>query len=120
MESLIRLIDDPRHRINETGLTTFRGTGARHSRITPRTSYRRFGRDEIGDELNKIGAEISEYLEILSSRLRIMQIVKDELTAVRDEFGTPRRSEIRRGGPDMDDEDLIAREDMVVTVSHLG
>lgn len=54
------------------------------------------GRDEIGDELNKIGAEISEYLEILSSRLRIMQIVKDELGAIRDEFGTPRRSRSSR------------------------
>jgi len=78
------------------------------------------GRDEISDELNKIGAEITDYLDILSSRVRIYTIVKDELIAVRDEFGTPRRTEILEGGPDMDDEDLIAREDMVVTVSHLG
>jgi DNA gyrase subunit A len=78
------------------------------------------GRDEIGDELNKIGDEIRDYLEILSSRVRIQQIVKDEMIAIRDEFGTPRRSEIVEGGPDMDDEDLIAREEMVVTVSHLG
>jgi DNA gyrase subunit A len=76
------------------------------------------GRDEIADELNTIGAEIRDYLEILSSRARIQQIVKDELIAVRDEFGTPRRTELAEGGPDMDDEDLIAREDMVVTFSH--
>src|SRR5690606_15612482 len=78
------------------------------------------GRDEIADELNKIGAEITDYLDILSSRARIQQIVKDELAAVRDEFGTPRRSEIVDGGADMDDEDLIQREDMVVTVTHDG
>ena len=52
--------------------------------------------------------------------MRIQQIVKDELTAVRDEFGTPRRTELTEGGADMDDEDLIQREDMVVTVTHEG
>src|SRR5690606_21738174 len=78
------------------------------------------GRDEIADELNVIGAEISEFLDILSSRVRILQIVKDELVAVREEFGTPRRTELVEGGADMDDEDLIQREDMVVTVTHEG
>ncbi len=120
VESLIRLIDDPRHRINEDGTYNLSEEQARAILELRLARLTALGRDEIGDELNKIGAEISEYLEILSSRLRIMQIVKDELSAVRDEFGTPRRSEIVEGGPDMDDEDLIAREDMVVTVSHLG
>ncbi|RVA11069.1 DNA gyrase subunit A, partial [Mesorhizobium sp. M7D.F.Ca.US.004.03.1.1] len=78
------------------------------------------GRDEIADELNTIGAEIIDYLDILSSRARVQQIVKDELAAVRDEFGTPRRTELTDGGSDMEDEDLIQREDMVVTVSHSG
>ncbi|TKB29973.1 MAG: DNA gyrase subunit A, partial [Mesorhizobium sp.] len=50
----------------------------------------------------------------------IQQIVKDELIAVHDEFGTPRRTELAEGGADMEDEDLIQREDMVVTVSHSG
>ncbi|MCG2963594.1 hypothetical protein KZ308_28060, partial [Escherichia coli] len=63
------------------------------------------GRDEIADELNRIGVEIKDYLEILASRLRIMTIVKDELAAIRDEFGTPRRTELTDGGADMDDED---------------
>jgi DNA gyrase subunit A len=57
------------------------------------------GRDEIADELNKIGAEIRDYLEILSSRARIQQIIKDELIAVRDEFATPRRTELTESGP---------------------
>lgn len=120
VESLILLIDDPRHRINEDltyNLSEEQARAILELRLARLTAL---GRDEISDELNKIGAEISEYLDILSSRIRIQQIVKDELAAVRDEFGTPRRSVIVEGGPDMDDEDLIAREDMVVTVSHLG
>lgn len=120
VESLILLIDDPRHRINEDGTYNLSEEQARAILELRLARLTALGRDEIGDELNKIGAEISEYLNILSSRIRIQQIVKDELAAIRDEFGTPRRSEIIEGGPDMDDEDLIAREDMVVTVSHLG
>ena len=54
------------------------------------------------------------------SRARIQTIVKEELAALSDEFGTPRRTEIVDGGADMEDEDLIQREDMVVTVSHSG
>ena len=120
VESLIRLIDDPRHRINEDltyNLSEEQARAILELRLARLTAL---GRDEIGDELNKIGAEISDYLDILSSRIRIMTIVKDELIAVREEFGTPRRTVIVEGGPDMDDEDLIAQEDMVITVSHLG
>jgi DNA gyrase subunit A len=120
VESLIRLIDDPRHRINEDKTYNLSEEQARAILELRLARLTALGRDEIGDELNKIGDEIREYLEILSSRVRIQQIVKDEMLAIRDEFGTPRRSEIVEGGPDMDDEDLIAREDMVVTVSHLG
>ncbi|WP_442966871.1 DNA gyrase subunit A [Rhizobium sp. C4] len=120
VEGLIRLIDDPRHRINEDltyNLSEEQARAILELRLARLTAL---GRDEIGDELNKIGTEITDYLDILSSRLRIQTIVKDELIAIRDEFGTPRRSEIVEGGPDMEDEDLIAREDMVVTVSHAG
>jgi DNA gyrase subunit A len=120
VDALIRLIDDPRHRINEDGTYNLSEEQARAILELRLARLTALGRDEIGDELNKIGAEISDYLDILSSRLRIQTIVKDELIAVRDEFGTPRRTVIMDGGPDMDDEDLIAREDMVVTVSHLG
>ncbi|MGO7206872.1 DNA gyrase C-terminal beta-propeller domain-containing protein, partial [Rhizobium ruizarguesonis] len=113
-------IDDPRHRINEDltyNLSEEQARAILELRLARLTAL---GRDEIGDELNKIGEEIKDYLDILSSRVRIQTIVKDELIAVRDEFGTPRRTEIVDGGLEMDDEDLIAREDMVVTVSHLG
>ncbi len=120
VEALIRLIDDPRHKLNDDGTYNLSEEQARAILELRLARLTALGRDEIADELNKIGAEISDYLDILSSRIRIMTIVKDELIAVRDEFGTPRRTEIMEGGPDMDDEDLIAREDMVVTVSHLG
>ncbi|MDO5895744.1 DNA gyrase subunit A [Agrobacterium sp. Azo12] len=120
VESLIRLIDDPRHRINDDKTYNLSEEQARAILELRLARLTALGRDEIGDELNKIGDEIRDYLEILSSRVRIQQIVKDEMIAIRDEFGTPRRSEIVEGGPEMDDEDLIAREEMVVTVSHLG
>ena len=78
------------------------------------------GRDEIKDELDKLANEIADYLDILRSRARIQTIVKDELNAVRDEFATPRRTVIVEQEGEIEDEDLIQREDMVVTVSHLG
>src|SRR5690606_29881341 len=112
---LIRLIDDPRHRINEDETYNLSEEQARAILDLRLQRLTALGRDEIADELNRIGAEIKEYLEILSSRIRILQIVKEELAAIRDEFGTPRRTEIIEGGADMDDEDLIQREDMVVT-----
>ncbi|MBE7185440.1 MAG: DNA gyrase subunit A [Methylobacterium mesophilicum] len=120
VEALIRLIDDPRHRINDDGTYNLSEEQARAILELRLQRLTALGRDEIGDELEKIGAEIRDYLEILSSRARIQQIVKDELIAVRDEFGTPRRTELAEGGPDVEDEDLIQREDMVVTVTHEG
>jgi DNA gyrase subunit A len=120
VEALILLIDDPRHRINEDGTYNLSEEQARAILELRLQRLTALGRDEIADELNTIGAEISDYLEILSSRARIQQIVKDELISVRDEFGTPRRTELTDGGADMDDEDLIQREDMVVTVTHEG
>ncbi len=120
VEPLIVLIDDPRHRINEDGTYNLSEEQSRAILELRLARLTALGRDEIADELNKIGVEISDYLDILSSRARIQQIVKDELVAVREEFGTPRRTEIVDGGADMDDEDLIQREDMVVTVTHEG
>jgi DNA gyrase subunit A len=77
------------------------------------------GRDEIGGELKELADTIADLLDILSSRARLEQVMRDELTAVRDQFATPRRSEILQAD-DVEDEDLIAREDMVVTVTHSG
>ncbi len=120
VEALILLIDDPRHRINEDGTYNLSEEQARAILELRLQRLTALGRDEISDELNQIGAEISDFLDILGSRARVQQIVKDELIRIRDEFATPRRTEIAEGGADMEDEDLIQREDMVVTVTHEG
>jgi DNA gyrase subunit A len=117
---LVQLIDDPRHKLNEDGTYNLSEEQARAILDLRLQRLTALGRDEISDELHKIGEEIKDYLDILSSRERVMTIIKNELIAVRDEFATPRRTEIAEGGFDMEDEDLIAREDMVVTVSHAG
>ncbi len=78
------------------------------------------GRDEIGKEAKGLAERIADYLDILRSRIRVMDIIRGELAEVKDKFAVPRRSEFTFGGVDMDDEDLIEREDMVVTVTHGG
>jgi DNA gyrase subunit A len=118
--SLIELIDDPRHKVSAKGTArlSLEQTKAildlRLQRLTA------LGRDEIKAELDKLAAEIADYLEILRSRARIQTIIKDELAALKKEFATPRRTVIADEQGEVEDEDLIQREDMVVTVSHLG
>ncbi|MCA0401059.1 MAG: DNA gyrase subunit A [Proteobacteria bacterium] len=118
--SLLTLIDDPRHRMAEDGTYRLseRQAGAildlRLQRLTA------LGRDEIAEELEKLAAEIRDYLDILASRARILGIVQGELTAIRAAHATPRKTEIIEADSDFEDEDLIAREDMVVTFSHSG
>ncbi|WP_273760539.1 DNA gyrase subunit A [Bartonella sp. ML70XJBT.G] len=117
---LIKLIDDPRHIIhgdNTYNLSEEQARAILELRLQRLTAL---GRDEIADELNKIGVDIADYLGILASRSRIMGIVKDELNALREEFATPRRTVFGFGSAEMESEDLIAPEDMVVTVSHSG
>ena len=78
------------------------------------------GRDEIGNEAKGLADKIADYLDILRSRPRVLDIIRGELSEVKEKFAVPRRSEFTFGGADMDDEDLIEREDMVVTVTHGG
>jgi DNA gyrase subunit A len=78
------------------------------------------GREEIADELKELAAAIAELLEILGDRAKLYTVLRAEIEAVSDQFNTPRRSEIVAGGDDLDDEDLIEREDMVVTVTMTG
>ncbi|MBY8828252.1 DNA gyrase subunit A [Hephaestia mangrovi] len=78
------------------------------------------GRDEIGDELKQLADSITELLEILSNRVKLYEVMRGELTAIRDEFATPRRTEIAAAADGIEDEDLIEREDMVVTVTMEG
>ncbi len=78
------------------------------------------GRDEIGDELKGLADSIAELLEILGNRARLYEVMREELVAVRDEFATPRKTEIGNAIDGIEDEDLIEREDMVVTVTMQG
>jgi DNA gyrase subunit A len=117
---LIALVDDARYPIKEDGSYRLSDEQARAILDLRLQRLTGLGRDEIGDELRKIADEIRDYLDILSSRVRILGIIKDELAAVRQAFATPRRTEITDSDADMEDEDLIKREDMVVTFSHGG
>ena len=117
---LIALIDDPRHRINEDGTFKLSDEQARAILALTLSRLTALGRDEIGEELNGLGAEIADYLDILRSRERVITIIRDELTAIKEEFSTPRLTTIDEAAGDFEDEDLIAREDMVVTVTHGG
>ncbi|MGY4624396.1 DNA gyrase subunit A [Bradyrhizobium sp. USDA 4486] len=120
VEDIITLIDDPRHRINEDGTIRLSLEQARAILELRLARLTALGRDEIGEELAKLAGEIGDYLEILRSRGRILDIIKTELAEVKAEFATPRKTVIMEQEGEVEDEDLIQREDMVVTVSHAG
>ena len=118
--TMVTLIDDPRHSVSPAGTTRLSAEQAKAILDLRLQRLTALGRDEIKAELDKLAAEIADYLEILRSRARIQAIIKQELAAIRSEFATPRRTVIIDQEGEMEDEDLIQREDMVVTVSHAG
>ncbi|UYQ74099.1 DNA gyrase subunit A [Pelagibacterium flavum] len=117
---LIKLIDDPRHQINDDGTFKLSDEQARAILALTLSRLTALGRNEIGDELNSLGEQIKDYLDILRSRERVLGIIRDELNEIKEQYATPRMTQIDEFAGDLDDEDLIAREDMVVTVSHAG
>ena len=120
VESLIKLIDDPRHKIAKDGtymLSTEQVQAILDLRLQRLTAI---GRDEIEKELNSIGEQIKEYLEILTNRKVLDNLIEGELIEAKESFGVPRRTEITDLELDVDDEDLIPKQDVVVTVSHKG
>jgi DNA gyrase subunit A len=118
--ALIELIDDPRHKVSLEGTYRLSEVQARAILDLRLQRLTALGRDEIKDELDKLAAEIADYLDILRSRARIQTIVKEELAKAKADFATPRLTQIIEQVDEVEDEDLIHREDMVVTVSHLG
>jgi len=120
MVALVNLIADPRHRVSREDTYRLSEEQARAILDLRLQRLTALGREEIAEELEKLGKEIEDYLDILRSRKRVQTIIKDELLAIRTEFATPRRTEIREQDFEVEDEDLIQREDMVVTVSHAG
>ncbi len=116
----IRLIDDPRVIINEDGtcrLTEVQARAILDLRLHRLTAL---GREEIASQLEKLAAEIADYLDILRSRQRVLDIIVSELDEIREQYADERRTEITDAEGEFEDEDLIAREDMVVTVTHAG
>ncbi len=118
--SMMSLIDDPRHGITAEGTARFSLEQAQAILDLRLQRLTALGRDEINEEMDKIAAEISEYLDILRSRARIQGIIKDELNAIKAEFATPRRTQIIEQEGEVEDEDLVDDLDMIVTVSHAG
>ena len=116
----IRLIDDPGHTINEDGTYYLSETQARAILELRLQRLTQLGVKEVTDELEELAGKIRDFLDILRSRDRIMTIISDELREVRNQFAVPRRTEIVDWAGDMMDEDLIEREDMVVTVTQSG
>jgi DNA gyrase subunit A len=120
VEPLLALIDDPRSIILEGRVYRLSSDQAKAILDLRLQRLTALGRDEIGDELKGLADKIRDYLDILSSRARVVEIVRDELLAIKEEFSTPRRTEILELEGELEDEDLIQKEDMVVTVSHRG
>ena len=121
VKKLVELIDDPRHKVSAKGTYKLSEEQARAILDLRLQRLTALGRDEIEAELDGLGKEIAEYLEILRSRVRIQSIIKTELSQIKKEFATPRKTEISGEEiGEIDEEALITPEDMVVTVSHAG
>ena len=117
---LVALIADPRHKVEEGDVIRLSEEQAKAILDLRLQRLTALGRDEINDEAQKLGLAIADYLDILSSRARVMSIIEGELTAIRDEFATPRKTELIDAEIEMEDEALIEREDVAVTVTHNG
>ena len=116
----IKLIDDPTHPVNDDGTYNLSELQARAILDLRLQRLTALGVKEITDELAELAGKIKDYLEILGSRDRIMGIIADELREMKALFAVPRRTEIVDWSGDMEDEDLIEREDMVVTITSGG
>jgi DNA gyrase subunit A len=116
---MIGLIDDLSHKVID-GKYKLSETQARAILDLRLQRLTALGRDEIGDEMKTLAVEINEYLSILGSRVKLMGILRSELVSMREKFAVPRRTQIAEIEFEQDDEDLIQREDMVVTVSFGG
>ncbi|WP_254063057.1 DNA gyrase subunit A [Caulobacter sp. S45] len=120
MIELIGLIQDPRTVVVEDDRVRLSEEQARAILALTLSRLTGLGRDEIFGEARTLADAIAGYLAILGSRERIMGIVREELVEVREAFAVPRRTQIVDGDADVEDEDLIPREEMVVTVTHGG
>ncbi len=117
---LIALIDDPEYPVHPDG--TYQMSEEQAKAILDLRLHRLTGleRDKIGDELKTITDQIAEYLTILASKIKLFEVMRAEFQEIKEKFATPRRTEIVEAEFEQDIEDLIQREDMVVTITHGG
>ena len=120
MLPLVELIADPRTVLIDGGRVRLTEEQARAILALTLSRLTGLGRDEIFEEASKLSRAIQGFLDILSDRARVMEIVRQELVDVREAFAVPRRTIIVDGDAELEDEDLIPREDMVITVTHGG
>jgi DNA gyrase subunit A len=120
MMPLIELIADPRTVVVDGDQVRLTDEQTRAILALTLSRLTGLGRDEIFAEGRELAALIRSHLDLLASREAIMGVVRAELVEVRAQFAVPRRSAIVEGDADVEDEDLIAREDMVITVTHAG
>ena len=120
MGPLINLIADPRSKLLDDGTIQLTEEQARAILDLRLVKLTALGMDEITEEAEKLAATITDLLDILRSRARVQSIISEELAEIKEKYATPRRSIFVAGGMDFDDEDLIAVEDMVVTVTAAG
>jgi DNA gyrase subunit A len=120
MMPLVELIADPRTVVEADGQIRLTDEQTRAILALTLSRLTGLGREEIFGEASELAGTIQGHLDILSSRDKVMAIVREELVEVKDSFAVPRRTEIVEGDADVEDEDLIAREDMVITVTHGG
>ncbi len=120
VKSLIKLIDDPRHGITAKGNCSFTEEQARAILELRLQRLTAMGIDEIKSELDELKGTIENLLSTLGDKGKIYDIIKDELTYVKDNFAVERRTEILGELDDVEDEDLIKKEDMAVTVTRSG
>ena len=120
VSALIKLIDDPEYPIANDNTYKMSDTQAKAILDLRLHRLTALERDKIGDELKAVCASIEEYLRILGSKEVLMQLLRDELVEIKEKYATPRRTELIPDENETDLEDLIQREDMVVTVTHTG
>jgi DNA gyrase subunit A len=117
---IIQLIADPRSVLTPEGTIRMSEDQARAILDLRLQRLTGLGREELSNEVRSLAAKIADLLDILRSRARVIEIIRGELTHVRDTYSVPRRSVFIEADLDLEDEDFIEREDMVVTVSHAG
>ena len=120
MVELIALVADPRTVVVEEGKVRLTDEQTRAILALTLSRLTGLGREEIFEEGRELADQIRAHLELLGSRAAIMAVVRAELVEVREAFAVPRRTQIVEGDADVEDEDLITREDMVITVTHGG